>query len=139
MALKFKTSEEINVELGREGGDVENLGAFKDLLPKGTKVKFGKKNLMNKTKRLTVVCTSKEGKLAFIPTSESVNNIARRVLADGKSKTEVLGWLAGLDVVENSVGMFISLPMGEASEGIEIGKLATVDSADFIPEELVAF
>ena len=139
MALVFKTSEEINVELGRNGGDVENLGTFAALLPKGTKIKFSPKNLLKKDKLVTVVLTSKDGKLAFMPCSSSVNGIVRELLGKGTDKKQILKWLSTLEVIENAVGMFISRPMGEANDGITIDDLKKVEIEAFNPEELIAF
>jgi len=138
MALEFKTSEQLNEELGRTGS-IENLGTLESLMPKGTKIKFGKNNFANDKKRVVVVATDKAGKIAIVSCSEPVSNVARKLVAAGKTKPEVLGWLITLDVVENENGMFISKPLGEAGESIEIGKLKKVTSEEFIPADLVAW
>jgi hypothetical protein len=135
--LIFKSSEELNAELGRSG-DVENIGTLESLMPKGTRVKFGKNNF-NSDKLVVVCAISKDGKLAFISCSKPISRLVRELFKAGKTKTEILGWLITLDVVENEKGMFISKPMGEAGESIEIGKLTKVATEDFVPEELIAF
>lgn len=138
MALKFRTSEEINAELGRDS-NIESLGTLEGLLPKGTKLKFGKNNFTNDKKRVVVVATAKDGKLAFISCSEQISNLVRKIAVSGKTKAEILGWLITLDVMENENGMFISRPMGEAGESIEISKLTKAKTEDFVPEDLIAF
>lgn len=139
MALIFRTSEEINAELGRDNSNMENLGTLEKLLPKGTGLKFGKNNFMNDKKRVVVVATAKDGKLAFVSCSEQISGLVRNLSKEGKTKAEILGWLITLEVMENENGMFISRPMGEAGESIEIGKLKKVSTEDFVPENLIAW
>jgi hypothetical protein len=138
MALVFKTSEEINTELGRTGS-IENIGTLEELMPKGTKIKFGKNNFMNDKKRVVVVATDKAGKIAFVSCSQPISDLVRKLHVAGKTKAELLGWLITLEVMENENGMFISKPMGEAGESIEIGKLKKVTSEEFVPSDLVAW
>lgn len=143
MALIFRTSEEINKELGRSN-EFENLGTLEKLLPKGTKIKFGKRNFSSpaikangKPVNVVVVATSKDNKLAFINCSEPISASVRKLAAAGKTKAELLGWLTSLEVIENEKGMFISRPMGEAGESLEIGKLPKITTEDL--SELLAW
>ncbi len=138
MALQFRTSEEINKELGREGS-VEDLGTLKKLLPKGSKVKFGKNNFNNDKMRVVVVVTDKNGKLAFISCSKPISLIVRKLAAQGKEKKDILGWLITLHVMENEQGMFISKPMGEAGEDFEIDKLEEQSTEEFVPADLIVW
>lgn len=140
MALVFKTSEELNVELGRTNGDVENLGLVSAYFPKGSRVKFGKSNLAKKDKLVTLVITMDVGgvpKFAFLPCSASINSVVREGLSKGMEKKKMLRWLISLEVVKNAKGEFISRAMGDAEEGIKIEDLKKV--AEFVPEELIAW
>lgn len=121
---------------------LEDLGSLKSVVGKGGSVKLTKKNFFNTDKRVVVIGQLKTGESAVIACSAEVSKHARAMNKAGKKQNEILAWLIGLNVLQNEEGQyFVSMPAGEAGEGVLVDKLAIVTTAEAItnPEELIAW
>jgi hypothetical protein len=131
------------VKFGKYEGatTLEDLGSLKSIVGKGGSVKLSKKNFFNPEKRVVVIAQHKDGQSAVISCSKEVSKHARALQADGKTQTEILAWLIGLNVLQNEEGQyFVSMPAGEAGEGIAIDSLKVVATSEVVNvAELVAW
>ena len=126
--------------------NLNDLGTLKSIIGKGGTLKFSDKNF-NSTRitekgtrvKVVVVAKKKDGTSALIPCSNTVSEHLRAAREKGAKKVQMLGWLAGLSIVENEEGLnFISMPAGEESEGFSIDSLEVVETSEFLPEETIA-
>lgn len=120
---------------------LEDLGTLKTIIGKKGTVKLSRKNFFNNEKRVVVIAKRADGESAVIACSAEVSKHARKLQSEGKKQAEILAWLIGLNVLQNEKEQyFISMPAGEAGEGLSVDTLKVVDTAEIINiDELVAF
>lgn len=120
---------------------LEDLGTLKTIIGKKGTVKLSRKNFFNNEKRVVVIAKRADGESAVIACSAEVSKHARKLQTEGKKQAEILAWLIGLNVLQNEKEQyFISMPAGEAGEGLSVDTLKVVDTAEIINiDELVAF
>jgi hypothetical protein len=121
---------------------LNDLGTLKSIVGKGGSVKLSMKNFTNENKRVVVIANKANGESAVIACSDGVSKHARSLRKEGKKQAEVLGWLIGLNVLENEKEQyFISMPSGTPGEGISVDKLKVLDTKEVITntEELIAW
>lgn len=132
MAIAFKKYE-------KKESALTELGTLKSLAGKGGKITFLRKNFANKSKRVALVVTQKDGKSAIIPCSQQVSDLIR-------NKEITINQLAGLQVVEGSneagdTTHFVVLPQGGGAQEFSADKLKEESfelDAEFLPEDFVA-
>ena len=133
MAIAFKKYQKAESNL------VE-LGTLKSLAGKGGKIAFIRKNFADKSKRVALLVTKKDGNSAIIPCSKQISDLIR-------NNEITISQLAGLQVVEgeNEAGdttHFIVMPQGGGMQEISTDKLKDESfepSAEFLPEGLLDF
>lgn len=120
---------------------LNDLGTLKSLIGKKGTVKLSKKNFLNTAKRVVVIGKKASGESAVVACSGEVSKHARKMREEGKKQAEILGWLIGLQILENDKGQyFISMPAGEAGEGLNVDTLKVVATDEVInPEEVMAW
>lgn len=120
---------------------LSDLGTLKSIIGNDGTINLSKKNFLNEAKRVVVIAKHKNGESAIIACSTEVSKHARKLHKGSKTKAEILGWLIGLNVLENEEGQyFVSMPSGEAGEGLSVKSLKVVETSAILdPEELVAF
>ena len=119
--------------------NLTELGTLKSLAGKGGKIAFLRKNFVDKTKRVALVVTKKDGTSTVIPCSKQVSDLVR-------NEEITINQLAGLQVVEgeNKEGEtthFIVLPQGGGLQEFSADKLKDESfelEAEFLPENFVA-
>lgn len=121
--------------------DRVELGTVAQLVGKGGKIKFIKKNLADTTKRVAVILENKAGGSALVLCSESVSNGVR-------NKEITLAHLMGFQVTEQltktgeSINV-ITMPNGGTAlieVAVDSVKVAEFEpSAELAPEDLIAF
>jgi len=121
-----------------EGGPstLTDLGTVKSIAGKGGKIAFIRNNFNNPDKRVALLITNSDGNSAVLACSQQVSDALR-------NKQMTIAQLANLSVIENEEGVnFIAMP---ATGGLQefsvdaIASVATETSAEFLPEELIAF
>lgn len=123
-----------------EAGTLTENGTIMSIVGKGGTAKFVPKNFNDATKRVVVVIKNKKGESAVLSCSAQVSSHLRNLKKDGKSASELLSWVAGLPVLENEEGTsFISMPSNGGAAEINLDTIKVVETAEFLPEELVAF
>lgn len=129
MAIKFEMYQGTT-------GELTELGTVKALAGKKGKISFIRKNFNDATKRVAVVLTNAKGESALITCSTQVSDALR-------NKQMNIAQLAGCTVLENEDGVsFISMPSTGGLQSFELDKVkadTTEVSAEFLPEELIAF
>jgi hypothetical protein len=113
---------------------LEDLGNVKSIAGKGGTIDFLDKNFADLGKRVVVLVKNKAGESGVIACSQGLSKNLREAKTAGKSRKELLGWVAGLNVLENEDGQyFITMPSsGEAREGINVDSLKIVDTSAII-------
>ena len=122
--------------------DRVELGTVSQLVGKGGKIKFIKKNLADETRRVAVILENKKGASALVVCSESVSKGVR-------AKEITLAHLMGFQVTEQLTTKgetinVITMPTNSGAALIEINvdsvKIEEFEpSADLVPEDLIAF
>lgn len=123
----------------KKESNLTELGTLKSLAGKGGKIAFLRKNFANKSKRIALVVTKKDGTSTIVPCSEPVSTLIR-------NEEITINQLAGLQVVEgeNKAGEtthFVVLPQGGAMQEFSADKLKDESfelDAEFLPENFVA-
>lgn len=134
MSLQFK-------KYVPEANTLTELGTVKAVVGKGGKLKpAGKKNFFNPEKRVALVLINPKGESAVVACSEQVSKHLRTLNKEGKTFEQLIPWIAGLNIMQNEEGVaFISMPSGGVGTEYSLDKVTVEDTADFIPEALVAF
>ena len=129
MALEFKKYE---------GGPstLTDLGSVKSIAGKGGKIAFIRNNFNNPDKRVALLITNSNGESAVLACSQQVSDALR-------SKQMNIAQLASLSVVENAEGAhYIAMPATGGLQEFSVDSITTATtevSAEFLPEELIAF
>lgn len=121
-----------------ESATLEVLGTLASIAGKGGKLRFTNRSF-NGNGQLCVVIEKKDGTSDTATCSKTVTAAARKALAAGQSKKDVLAAIKDLDIIEaTNGGNYISAPMGEAGE-IESFTIEQLTKVNVSFEELVAF
>ena len=129
MALEFKKYE---------GGPstLTDLGSVKSIAGKGGKIAFIRNNFNNPDKRVALLITNSNGESVVLACSQQVSDALR-------SKQMNIAQLASLSVIENEQGAnFIAMPATGGLQEFSVDSITTATtevSAEFLPEELIAF
>lgn len=138
MALQFKQYVST--------ANLTELGTVSSFIPGGS-LKFVPGTIdrynLGTIKAMAMILTNVKGESVSVPLSKRVSAVIKKALDNGGSKTDVLGAIAKLDILENEDGVnTISAPRGATGEeeSFEIGvKGANVAKVKTTFEELATW
>lgn len=116
-----------------------NLGTVKSIAGKGGKIAFIRKNFTNPDKLVAVIITNSDGESIDPPVACS-----KQVSDALRNKQMTIAQLANLSILENEEGAhYITMPASGGLQEFSLDSIATTvveqQSAEFLPEELIAF
>ena len=127
----------------KKESNLEILGSIKTLMPKGTKVRFVKKNFTNMSKNVVLRLETTDGSLYFVTCSAQVSKIARD---NEVTLAQLLSFPVGkgtftLKSGEEVEGMTICMPQDESTDNDVLIDDIEEDTSfewsnDYLPEAL---